>query len=61
MVSFGSEHELMYRSAQTNSKSNVREAVERVMRMGADLGGTHLSEALEWIYNNLIKRDSINS
>lgn len=29
--------------------------------MDADLGGTHLSEALEWIYCNLIKRNSINS
>jgi uncharacterized protein YegL len=51
IVRFGSTHQPMWQSSQPITDQNIHNAIEAVDRMDANLGGTQMATALNWILN----------
>ena len=60
IISFGSQYYSLFNRNQLVNDENINEALQKVMQFDADMGGTEIKRALEYIKNELIEKDLLN-
>lgn len=56
IISFGSNFNLMFKQSTETSRGSLEDALKKVNRFQADLGGTNISEAFEEIFKTPIEK-----
>ena len=60
IISFGSDYYSLFNKNQLVNDKNINDALQKVMQFDADMGGTEIKEALEYIKNELIEKELLN-
>ena len=60
IISFGSEYYSLFDNNKLVNNENINEALKLVMNFEADMGGTEIKNALDYIYENLLERNLSN-
>ena len=60
IISFGNEYYSLFDNNKLVNNENINEALRLVMNFEADMGGTEIKNALDYIYENLLERNLSN-
>ena len=60
IISFGSEYVPLFTENKKVNDENIDEALKHVMNFEADMGGTEIKKALEYIHKNLVEKEFSN-
>ena len=60
IISFGSEYYSLFDNNKLVNNENINEALRLIMDFEADMGGTEIKNALDYIYENLLERNLSN-
>jgi len=60
IISFGNKYNSLFDNNKLVNNENINEALRLVMNFEADMGGTEIKNALNYIYENLLERNLSN-
>ena len=60
IISFGSEFYSLFKNNQLANNENINETLKLVMEFEADMGGTEIKKALDYIHSTLLEKDLSN-